>query len=95
MQFDRLEHIHRLIYAMSAPVPPGFCPVTVTQIVRADKELFTIMAREYPPPFKARADGSKPLNEALRSLMLDSPCASLAAALAGRSWTQATKSHGC
>ena len=30
------------------------------------------MAREYPPPFKARADGSKPLNEALRSLMLDS-----------------------
>ena len=40
MQFDRLEHIHRLIYAMSAPVPPGFCPVTVTQIVRADKELF-------------------------------------------------------
>ncbi|CAE7441415.1 unnamed protein product [Symbiodinium sp. CCMP2592] len=66
------DYLHRLLSAMSAPVPPGFHPVTATQVVRADKELFTIMARECPPPFKVRADGTKPLNVALKSLMLDS-----------------------
>ena len=66
------EYIHRLLFAMSAPAPPGFSQVSINQVVRADRELFTIMAREYPPPFKARPDGSKPLNDALKSLMIDS-----------------------
>ena len=65
------EYIHRLLFAMSAPAPPGFSQVSINQVVRADRELFTIMAREHPPPFKARPDGSKPLNDALKSLMID------------------------
>ena len=57
---------------MSAPVPPGFSQVNIQQVVRADKELWTIMARECAPPFKPKPDGTKPLDVSMSKLMLDS-----------------------
>ncbi|CAE7262817.1 unnamed protein product, partial [Symbiodinium microadriaticum] len=66
------DYLHRLLFALSAPVPPGFSQVTIQQIVRADKELWTIMARECMPPFKAKPDGTKPLDVSMSKLMLDS-----------------------
>ena len=46
------EYIHRLLFAMSAPAPPGFSQVSINQVVRADKELFTIMARRMLLPLR-------------------------------------------
>ena len=66
------DYLHRLLFAMSAPVPPGFSQVNIQQIVRADKELWTIMARECAPPFKPKPDGTKPLDVSMSKLMLDS-----------------------
>ena len=65
------EYIHRLLNFLTAPVPAGWNQVQAEQLIRADKELWTILAREVPPPFKTLADGAKPLDAPFRRMIFD------------------------
>ena len=65
------EYIHRLLNFLTAPVPAGWNQVQSEQLIRADKELWTILAREVPPPFKTLADGTKPLDAPFRRMIFD------------------------
>ena len=40
------QWIQKLLDCLSTVPPPGFCPISVSQVIRADKELFVVMARE-------------------------------------------------
>ena len=56
---------------MSEP-PPGFGHVSLTQILRADQELFTVLAAEFQQPLKASAVGAKPpLDDEIKKFMMD------------------------
>ena len=63
--------IQKLLDCMSTVPPPGFCPISVSQVIRADKGLFVVMAREARPPFKATSAGVSPLDAELKRLMND------------------------
>ena len=54
--------VQKLLDSLSTMPPPGFSQISVSQVIRADKEMFVIMALEAKPPFKATATGSSPLD---------------------------------
>ena len=41
------------------------------QLIRADKEVWTLLAREVPPPYKTLADGTKPLHQPFKATAFD------------------------
>ena len=65
------EYVHRLLNFLTAPVPAGWAQVKPEQLIRADKEVWTILAREVQPPYKALADGTKPLDVPFRAMSFD------------------------
>jgi hypothetical protein len=56
---------------MSEP-PPGFNTVSLSQLLRADQELFSVLAAEFQEPLKpATATDKPPLDAEIRKLMAD------------------------
>ena len=65
------EYVHRLLNFLTAPVPAGWTQVKPEQLIRADKEVWTLLAREVPPPYKTLADGTKPLDQPFKAMAFD------------------------
>ena len=59
-----------LLNMLSRPAVPGFQPVRLEQLVRADRELWTILAQETTGSLKATG-GAIPLDAKVRSLTTD------------------------
>lgn len=62
----------RLFQQLLRPHSPGFNPIGLQQLMRADQELFRVMAEECREGIQRKPDGSLPLDEALVKAM-DSP----------------------
>ncbi|CAL1141857.1 unnamed protein product [Cladocopium goreaui] len=63
---------NKLYRALMSEPPPGFGHVSLTQILRADQELFTVLAAEFQQPLKASAVGAKPpLDDEIKKFMMD------------------------
>ncbi|CAE7296178.1 car, partial [Symbiodinium sp. CCMP2592] len=63
--------IQRLLDCLSQVPPPNFAPVTLTQCVRADKEMFLLMSQEGLQSFKPGPSGVPPLDAVMSRLAFD------------------------
>ena len=63
--------VQRLMDSLSQVPPPGYMAITVGQCIRADKELFLLLAREATPPFKVDSLGASPLDAHVTRLAMD------------------------
>jgi hypothetical protein len=63
---------NKLYRALMSEPPPGFGHVSLTLILRADQELFTVLAAEFQQPLKASTVGAKPpLDDEIKKCMMD------------------------
>lgn len=60
-----------LLYHLTRDVPVGFAKVGIEQLLRADKEIFTLMAQELVGSLKPQTDGALPMDVKMKSLMHD------------------------
>ena len=58
-----------LLEAMSEEPPPGYAPVSAAQIVRADKELWTLMSKASSGSFKVDSAGNLPCDKLVQDHM--------------------------
>ena len=58
-----------LMEALCESPPPGYSAVTAAQIVRADREIWTLLARDLPGPYKVTATGVSPCDAVFERLM--------------------------
>ncbi|CAE7226783.1 unnamed protein product, partial [Symbiodinium sp. CCMP2592] len=65
------QYVQRLLNLLTAPVPSHCSPVRTEQLIRADKEVWTLLAREVQPPYKSLPTGIKPLDAPFTSMMFD------------------------
>ncbi|CAE7783344.1 unnamed protein product [Symbiodinium sp. KB8] len=63
--------IQRLLDCLSQVPPPGFSGVTLSQCIRADKEIFLMMSQEGLLSFKPGASGKPPLDSVMTRLSYD------------------------
>ncbi|CAE7032271.1 NaCP60E [Symbiodinium sp. CCMP2592] len=63
--------IQKLLDCLSQVPPPNFAPVTLTQCVRADKEMFLLMSQEGLQSFKPGPSGVPPLDAVMSRLAFD------------------------
>ena len=63
--------ISTILGTLSRPSPPGFASVKTDQIVRADRELFTLLAQEHRGTLKATGGGQPPLDALLTNMITD------------------------
>ena len=63
--------VQKLLDCRSHTPPPGYSAVSIQQCVRADRELFMLLAREVAPPFKVDSTGKSPLDAHIERLMCD------------------------
>ena len=63
--------IQRLLDCLSQIPPPNFAAVTLTQCIRADKEMFLLMSQEGLLSFKPGASGVPPLDAVMSRLAFD------------------------
>jgi hypothetical protein len=61
--------LKELFSHLTRPAPPGFTSPSLQQLIRADRELFTKMAEMTRTGITARADGTLPLDKAMKDLM--------------------------
>lgn len=63
--------VHQLFRTLSQTAPPGFSQVKVEQLVRADRELWTLLAQETKGSLKPNAAGDIPLDAMVQRLCQD------------------------
>ena len=63
--------IQRMLDCLSVLPPPTFAAVTLSQCVRADKEMFLLLSQEGLASFKLDASGKPPLDAVMSRLMFD------------------------
>ncbi|CAE7839749.1 NaCP60E [Symbiodinium sp. CCMP2592] len=63
--------VQKLLDCLSIVPPPNFAAVTLSQCVRADKEMFLLMSQEGLASFKQDASGKLPLDAVMSRLMHD------------------------
>ena len=63
------QWVSHLMEAMCEEPPPGYSKVTPAQAVRADRELWTMVARLGRPSYKVDTKGDSPLDKILTDLM--------------------------
>ena len=61
--------IQSLMEAISEEAPPGYAKVNIAQALRADKELFTMLARKLPGPYRATGAGAPPCDLVVQQLV--------------------------
>ena len=65
------QWVQRLLDSFSTAPPPGYNPISLTQCIRADKELFLSMSQENLSSFKPGSSGGLPLDALMGRLMYD------------------------
>ena len=55
----------------SEETPPGYGNIRTEQLIRADRELFTILSQEHIGSLKPNAAGVSPLDDRVRALITD------------------------
>ena len=66
------EWTNKLFRALMSDVPANFQAIGLQQIIKADQEMFVLLASEYEGPLKAVAiDGQPPLDAQIRMMMND------------------------
>ena len=63
--------VQRLLDSLSTTPPPGYSAISLSQCIRADKELFLLMSQENLSSFKAGVGGVLPLDTLMSRLMYD------------------------
>jgi hypothetical protein len=63
--------VQQLLGQMTRDAPTGFAKVTAGQAIRADRELFTLMAQELQGPLQPDARGEMPMDKKMRELRTD------------------------
>ena len=63
--------IHQLFKTMSQTPPPGFQHVKVEQLIRADREMWTLIAQEFKGSLKPDAAGAIPLDDVMKRFAQD------------------------
>ena len=63
--------VQRLLDSLSTTPPPGYSAISLSQCIRADKELFLLMSQENLSSFKAGVGGVLPLDTLMNRLMYD------------------------
>ena len=63
--------VHQLFCTLSHPAPPGFQQVKVEQLVRADRELWTLLAQDVKGSLKPTPTGDIPLDAMVSRLCHD------------------------
>ena len=63
--------VHQLFRTLSQQVPPGFNAVKLEQLVRADRELWTLLAQDHKGTLKPDAAGAIPLDALVTRLCQD------------------------
>ena len=63
--------VQQLFQTMSQQPPPGFQHVSMQQLIRADRELWTLLAQENQGSLKPRANGDIPLDTMIKNLCRD------------------------
>ena len=73
MSFDaHSEWVNKLFRALMADTPAHFQSLSLQQIIRADQEMFLLLASEYDGPLKSpMVEGEPPLDAQLRLYMTD------------------------
>jgi hypothetical protein len=73
MSWDaHMDWVNRLFRAMMHEAPSNFNAVSLQQLVKADQEMFTLIASEFDGPLKAQAiNGCPPLDAQVRMYMND------------------------
>ena len=66
-----VEWTNKLYRALMTEAASGFHPITLSQLLKADRELFMILASEETGPLKADPGNDPPLDAAIGRLMLD------------------------
>ena len=66
-----VEWTNKLYRALMTEVAGGFHPITLSQLLKADRELFMILASEETGPLKPDPGNDPPLDAAIVRLMLD------------------------
>ena len=63
--------VQALLMQLTRESPSGYARVTMEQLLRADKELFTLMSQERTGPFNVGPKGELPLDLLMTQLMHD------------------------
>ena len=63
--------VQQLLTQLTRDPPAGFAKVTTGQILRADRELFTVMAQELQGSLQPNAAGELPMEKKLKELRVD------------------------
>ena len=80
--------IQSLMEAISEEAPPGYARVNIAQALRADKELFTMLARKLPGPCRATGTGAPPCDLVVQQLVNHSRIQQLLLPLPGKGGRQ-------
>ena len=91
--YNTMNSYHaELIDHMQLPPPPGYAPVSLAQVLRADQAAFLLMSEKLPT-LKRAGDGSSPLERAFETV-LSHPSVSFHLLPLAKSPTETTKSRG-
>ena len=72
ISFDQHEiWVQQLLGHLTREAPTGFARVTVSQVIRADREMFTLMAQEIQSTLQPDARGVMPMEAKLKELRTD------------------------
>ena len=72
ISFDEHEiWVQQLLGHLTREAPSGFARVTVSQVIRADREMFTLMAQEIQTTLQPDARGVMPMEAKLKELRTD------------------------
>ena len=63
--------VQMMLMQITRESPPGYAKVQMEQILRADRELFTLMAQEHSGPFVTGPKGELPLDLLMQRLVYD------------------------
>ena len=63
--------LHYLLGLMTKPVPDGYSKIRMDQLLKADKELFLVMAQEIQQSGERLSDTPSPMNVSMQKLMTD------------------------
>ena len=66
-----VEWTNKLYRALMSEVATGFNSVGLSQLLRADRELFLVMSAEYQGPLKAEPGRDPPLDDVVKQLLMD------------------------